>query len=100
MAQNERGFEEKRNFIRMSLNVSATLSMESGQEIEVTCIDLSAAGMAIETAELVPMNSKVHVSIQSPSTQFNSMSADGQVTRSRDLGNGRFELGVEIDKID
>lgn len=100
MALNDRDYEEKRNFIRMTMNASAVLTINETQKIEVTCIDLSATGMAIETEDPVAEGASVNVNIQSPNAQFSSMAANGKVIRCRQLPSGNYELGVELDKID
>jgi len=99
MGLNDRNYEEKRNFIRMSMKASAKLTIKDGDVIDVTCIDLSATGMSIKTNQPIKINSKVHVSIESPNDQFRSMDADAKVIRCESLENGDYELGVEIENI-
>jgi hypothetical protein len=96
MALNDRTYEEKRNFIRMTMNASANLTLDNGQSIEVTCIDLSASGMSIKANEAVKEGETIHVSIESPNEQFRSMDANGKVLRCREMGNGEYDLGIEI----
>lgn len=99
MGLNDRNYEEKRNFIRMSMNASATLKVDGGDSIDVTCIDLSAGGMAINAREAVAEGSTIAVSIESPNEQFKSMNATGTVVRCQALETGEFDLGVEIQSI-
>jgi len=99
MSLNDRNYEEKRNFIRMTMNASAKLTIKGGESIEVTCLDLSANGMAIQTSKPVAVGANVYVSIQSPNEHFQPMSADGKILRCESLESGEFELGVEITTI-
>ncbi|MDX1343128.1 MAG: PilZ domain-containing protein [Reinekea sp.] len=99
MVLNERDYEEKRNYIRMTMNASATLSIKDGDAIDVTCIDLSATGMSIRANRAVSKGTSVHVNIQSPNEQFRSMDADAVVLRCEPHDNGDYELGLEIEAI-
>lgn len=99
MGLNDRNYEEKRNFIRMSMNASARLSIKGGDEINVTCIDLSATGMSIKASKSLAIGTQIHVSIDSPNDQFRSMDADAKVLRCEPLENGDFDIGVEIEQI-
>jgi hypothetical protein len=99
MSLNDRNYEEKRNFIRMTLNASATLTLTDNSVIDVTCIDLSAGGMSIEANHAVELGASVHVSIQSPNEQFRSMDADGKVLRCLALEDGQYDIGIEIESI-
>jgi c-di-GMP-binding flagellar brake protein YcgR len=94
----DRNYEEKRNFIRMTMNASAKLTT-GGSDIPVTCIDLSAGGMSIQANQAVTVGQKVHVKIESPNEQFKSMDADGKVVRCEQLESGDFDLGIEIESI-
>lgn len=92
----DRDFEEKRNFIRMTMNASATMTLDDGKAIDVTCIDLSANGMTIKATQSVSQGSKVHIRIDSPNEQFRSMDAEGKVLRSSAIEDGEYDLGIEI----
>jgi c-di-GMP-binding flagellar brake protein YcgR len=94
----DRNYEEKRNFIRMTMNASAKLTTNN-TEIQVTCIDLSAGGMSIKANQAVSVGQHVHVNIESPNEQFKSMDADGKVVRCESLESGDFDLGIEIESI-
>lgn len=100
MVLNNRNFEEKRNFIRMSMNASADLTLADGQSLKVTCIDLSANGMSVKATHAVNEGAKINVKIESPNAQFQSMDATGTVVRAVAMPDGSFELGVELDSID
>lgn len=100
MSLNQRTYEEKRDFIRMTLNASAKLTVkDSGEQINVTCIDLSAGGMSIQASQPIAVESIIHVNIESPNEQFKSMAADGRVLRCQELSVGQYDLGIAIESI-
>ena len=99
MATNDRNYEEKRNYIRMTMNATARLTINDNSSIEVTCIDLSAGGMTIQSKEAIPPGTTIQVDIESPNAQFQSMSAKGTILRCEETTDGEFDLGVEIDTI-
>ena len=98
MSLTDRNYEEKRDFIRMTMNATAKMTVNGSQAIEVTCIDLSASGMSIHADTAVAEGTQVHVVIDSPNDQFRSMDAKGRVLRCQPLESGEFDLGIEIDK--
>lgn len=99
MSLNQRNYEEKRNFIRMTLNASAKLTIKGGEEISVTCIDLSAGGMSIQSNQPLALDTEIHVSIESPNEQFKSMDANGKILRCQALEDGQYDLGIAIESI-
>lgn len=99
MGINDRSYEEKRNFIRMTMNATARLTVNGNQSIQVTCIDLSAGGMSIQSKEAVTPGTSIHVNIESPNAQFQSMDANGKVLRCEEKVTGGFDIGVQIESI-
>jgi len=99
MSNSNRTYEEKRDFIRMTMNATASITLSDGKLLPVTCIDLSAGGMAIKSNQSVAVGEKVHVVIGSPNQLFSSMDADGTVLRCQELSNSDYELGIEIEEI-
>jgi len=99
MSQTDRDYEEKRDFIRMTMNSTATLSIQGGTSFAVTCHDLSARGMALIAGQAIEIGSAVHIDIESPNDQFRSMTADGTVIRCEALDSGEFDLGLELKSI-
>ena len=99
MAMNERDFEEKRNFIRMTMNATAKLTVNGDRAVDVTCLDLSASGMSIRTKESLSNGTTVRIKIESPNAQFQSMDAVGTVVRCDSQDMGGFEVGLTLDTI-
>lgn len=99
MAINDRPYEEKRNFIRMTMNASAVVTINGEKTVEVTCIDLSAGGMSISAGQPIAVGTEVHVNIASPNEQFNAMDADGTVIRCDQKSETDYEMGVELTSI-
>ncbi|EAR09418.1 PilZ domain-containing protein [Reinekea blandensis] len=100
MAMNDRPYDEKRNFIRMTMNASAVVTINSDKTVEVTCIDLSAGGMSIRASQPIAVGTDIHVNIASPNAQFNAMDADGTVIRCDQASDSEYEMGVELNNID
>jgi len=99
MSQTDRDYEEKRDFIRMTMNSTATLSIQGGTSSKVTCHDLSATGMALIANQAVAIGCAVHIDIESPNDQFRSMTANGTVLRCDALDSGDFDVGLELKSI-
>jgi hypothetical protein len=99
MSMNDRDYEEKRNFIRMTMNATAKLTVNGNKAIEVTCIDLSAGGMTIQSTEAIAPGTSIQVNIESPNAQFRSMNAKGEVLRCETAESGRYDLGIQLDSI-
>ncbi len=99
MGMNDRNYEEKRSFIRMTMNASAKLVVNGNNPIEVTCIDLSAGGMTIQSKEAISPGTDITVNIESPNEQFRSMDGQGKVLRCDQLENGDYDIGVQLDAI-
>ena len=94
-----RNYDEKRNFIRMTMNSNATLTQESGVSITVKCRDLSATGMLVHSNESLTVGASVEINIPSPKEQFPTKVAKGKVLRCDEVSPGAFELGVSIESI-
>ncbi|WP_320821615.1 PilZ domain-containing protein [Reinekea sp.] len=99
MSQTDQQYEEKRDFIRMTMNSTATLSIPDGTSFKVTCHDLSATGMSLIANHPVEIGSAVHIDIESTNDQFRSMTADGTVLRCEALDSGEYDLGLELKSI-
>lgn len=99
MAINDRPYEEKRNFIRMTMNASAVVTINGEKTVEVTCIDLSAGGMSMRANQPIAVGTDVHINIASPNEQFNAMDADGTVIRCDQTSEDDYDMGVELNNI-
>ena len=97
MSSIDKGFSEKRDFIRMKISapLSAKLSHDEGV-IEGLCRDLSGGGMQVETKTQIPAGTDLVVEISSDHGHNPTLHAQAQVARcSGDSDNG-FMLGLEI----
>jgi len=99
MIQINRDYEEKRNFIRMTMNSNATLSIEGGKSLKASCHELCATGMTLIAPQAVAIGSAVQIDIVSLNEQFQSMTADGTVLRCTALDTGEYDLGLELNSI-
>lgn len=99
MGINDRPYEEKRNFIRMTMNASAVLTINGEKTVDVTCIDLSAGGMSVKADQPIPVGTDIHVNIASPNEQFSAMDAEGTIIRCDQTEENDYEMGVELNHI-
>ena len=97
MSITDKGFSEKRDFIRMKISapLNAKLSHNDGI-IEGLCRDLSGGGMQVETATEIALNTDLIVEISSDHGHNPTLHAKARVARcSVDTAQG-FLLGLEI----
>lgn len=99
MSQIDRNYEEKRDFIRMTMNATATVTWPNGEQKKVTVIDLSATGMHLKTDTALEEGTDVVVHIESPNSQFKSMLADCSVLRCLALDDNNFDVGLQVNTI-
>jgi hypothetical protein len=95
----DKDYEEKRDFIRMTMDATATLTLEDGTNLAVKVIDLSATGMHLESNRAIAVNANVVVLVESPNAQFNSMEAQCTVVRCIELSETKFDIGLEVKSI-
>ncbi|GGF12722.1 MULTISPECIES: PilZ domain-containing protein [Pseudoalteromonas] len=91
--------EEKRDFRRMQIHTPAKLiplDAVNGEEIQVTCTDLSATGLAIHLDEVLEIGSLYRVLIASTSTAITSFDATARVIRATKEQDGSLSAGLEI----
>ncbi|MCF7498860.1 MULTISPECIES: PilZ domain-containing protein [unclassified Pseudoalteromonas] len=89
--------DEKRDFRRMQIHTPAKLiPLESGNEIEATCTDLSATGLAVNLDDVVEVGSMFRVLIASTSTSITSFDATAKVIRATKEPDGSLSAGLEI----
>ena len=91
--------EEKRDFRRMQIHTPAKLiplDVVNGEEIQVTCTDLSATGLAIHLDEVLEIGSLYRVLIASTSTAITSFDATARVIRATKEQDGSLSAGLEI----
>lgn len=97
MSSIDKGFSEKRDFIRMKISapLSAKLSHDEGI-IEGLCRDLSGGGMQVETATQIPAGTELVVEISSGHGHNPTLHAKAKVARSSGDSENGFLLGLEI----
>ncbi len=92
-----RDYAEKRDFIRMQINVPATVSTES-QHIETQCLDLSATGARVISPTPMSIGGLVQVRIDSPQANFSGLSAEAEVLRC-EPEESEYAIALRIIKI-
>lgn len=95
MSQKDRDYTEKRDFIRMRMGATGTLSV-GGQEHPMHCQDLSATGMQVEARTQLSPGDKVQVRIDSGYKDLPGLKAEAEVVRVAALEDGRQSLGLAI----
>lgn len=99
MSLSSKDYEEKRDFIRMTMNAKASITVNDGSTFEVKVVDLSATGMHLEGPKSLPIASDVVVNVESPNAQFQSMTAQCSVVRCIELSDVKFDIGLEVKSI-
>ncbi len=101
MSQIDRGYEEKRDFIRMTVDAKVTVEF-NGQTLPGTCRDLSANGMqvALETQAAASVNDHLIVHMASSHASLADLKAEAEVIRvGADPESGNQILGLSILKM-
>jgi hypothetical protein len=100
MSSIDKGFSEKRDFIRMKISapLSAKLSHDEGV-IEGLCRDLSGGGMQVETKTQIPAGTELVVEISSDHGHNPTLHAKAKVARCSGDSESGYQLGLEIVEI-
>ena len=101
MSSVDRGFSEKRDFIRMKINAPLNARIAHQEAvIEGVCRDLSGGGMQVETkTELVP-NTELVIEITSEHGHSPTLHARAKVIRCLpDTTKDGFVVGLELVEI-
>jgi c-di-GMP-binding flagellar brake protein YcgR len=100
MSSIDKGFSEKRDFIRMKISapLSAKLSHNEGV-IEGLCRDLSGGGMQVETKTHIPAGTELVVEISSDHGHNPTLHARAKVARAAGDSENGYRLGLEIIEI-
>lgn len=96
-------FDDKRNFYRMMLNSEVVVTIiddEANSQINATCRDLSATGMAIEVEQPIAMSTHVKIKLDSSSEQVQSLDMRGKVVRIDEEYEGLYLIGILIEELD
>lgn len=102
MSLTDKTYSEKRDFIRMTISapLNARLSTEeapaAAEVIEGQCKNLSGGGMLILVNQDLPMATELNAEVASEHGHNPTLKARVRVVRSTPLGEGQFELGLEI----
>ncbi|WP_246841129.1 PilZ domain-containing protein [Hahella sp. CCB-MM4] len=96
-----RDYAEKRDFIRMKVDSEITLKdSSSGESFKGICRDLSGTGMSIEVGQPFEAGYELNTSLPSNNEAFPSFDTTVKVLRCSELENERYQLGVEIIKVE
>lgn len=98
MSSLAREFQEKRNFIRMSVSTPATLTLEDGTAYELICMDLSSSGAQLQSSKPIAINQPGTLVISSGGGSTDNLSVAVTTCRLREEGSNSFQVGVIIDK--
>ena len=97
MSEHERGYDEKRDFIRMRVDADVSL-IHAGQEIAGVCVDLSSSGMQVQAPRQFNVGDRLTVRIDSEHTALKGLEADTEVVWTKTNGNDQH-LGLRILKM-
>ena len=94
MSEHERGYDEKRDFIRMRVDANVSL-IHAGQEIEGICLDLSSSGMQVQAPRQFSVGDQLTVRIDSEHAALKGLEADTEVVWTKTTGDEQH-LGLKI----
>jgi hypothetical protein len=98
MSQNDRDYDEKRDYIRMRVDADISL-LYAGQIIPAVCVDLSSSGMQIDAPRSFKVGDRISVRIDSEHAALKGLEADTEVVWLADLEEGGQKLGLTILKM-
>lgn len=100
MSFHDQQYSEKRDFMRMQVEASASLTnSDTGETLTVQCHDLSSQGMQATAVQAVPVGTAITISIPSPNAHLPGLKAKGNVLRCAQDGAGRYILGIRFDSL-
>jgi len=92
-------WEERRRHRRIPLEgCAAVITPERGQGVSARCMELSIGGMTLHTRYVPGEGEVVTVRVDSPGGKLAlpPLHARAQVRRCHSLGQGEYEVGLEI----
>ncbi|MEQ7922266.1 PilZ domain-containing protein [Xanthomonas sp. WHRI 1810A] len=98
MGQNDRDYDEKRDYIRMRVDADISL-LYAGQIIPAVCVDLSSSGMQIDAPRSFKVGERISVKIDSEHAALKGLEADTEVVWLADREEGGQKLGLTILKM-
>jgi len=101
MTHSDRSYDEKRNFIRMKVDTMITYTYHNKTDrYDGKCVDLSGAGMLIETDKKLKIGDRLQLTVPTDSEEFSSLNASVEVMRVHPMPDQhKFKIGVVIKQI-
>lgn len=90
--------QERRDFIRLKVDMPVLLEFESGKQVMGRCLDISGGGAKLVTQIALPAEQVFRMILKPDSTAIASFSAAAQLRWSQE-NSGQFIAGVEFEKI-
>lgn len=98
MSEHNRDYAEKRDFIRMRVDVDVSL-IHAGQVIEATCVDLSSSGMQVQAPQRFQVGDRLKVRIDSEHAALKGLDAETEVIWVKGKDDDKQLLGLSILKM-
>ncbi len=93
-------YDEKRNFIRMSVNCEINYKLtDSDQTYQGRCTSLSGAGLAFIADREFEQGKSMEVNVIPENSITPPMTAYVEIVRSIKLDSGQYEIGAQIKSI-
>ena len=101
MSFHDQQYSEKRDFMRMKMETTATLTViAENLTYSVRCHDLSNQGAQVQCSESVAESAAVELNIPSPTPGMKGLQAKGQVVRCDAIDGGHYAIGIQFDTLD
>ena len=94
------GYDEKRNYIRMSVDCSITYKLAASDQVyNGRCTTLSGAGISFISREEIEPGKGLEINVIPENNVTPPMTAYIEVVRSSGLENGEYEIAATIKNI-
>ncbi|MEH6566964.1 MAG: PilZ domain-containing protein [Halopseudomonas sp.] len=101
MSFHDQQYSEKRDFMRMKMETTATLRViADNQTHSVQCQDLSNQGAQVQCPQRVAPGEAVELSIPSPTPGMQGLQAKGEVVRCQASDEGGCLIGIQFESLD
>ncbi|MAB25355.1 MULTISPECIES: PilZ domain-containing protein [Pseudomonas] len=101
MSFHDQQYSEKRDFMRMKMETTATLTViAENLTHSVHCHDLSNQGAQIQCPQSIAEDTAVELNIPSPTPGMKGLQARGQVVRCAATEGGSYAIGIQFDTLD
>jgi c-di-GMP-binding flagellar brake protein YcgR len=94
--------DDKRDYYRMMLNSDVCVTIidsEANRQVNATCRDLSATGIAIEMDHPIELSTYVRIKVNSPSDQVQPLNIQGRVVRVDEEESNCYLIGISIEEL-